>query len=238
MLATRLNSRNRELGPARIRFYGQMGPLGDRQKEALHLGHNLGIRSLCSILPADEEHPDAWHRVVEHQPEGVLYGEAIVLDKEGMGAAFTSRDCPIVVIADLRTGLIGAAHAGRSSLMKIDTECPSCDTGILENLFAAMGNPYGENLLVHVGGGISAKNFPNEPGMIAPFLKKFGPEVVPDPARSTLDLFRVVRKICLARGVKKDNIFSDGLCTYETQWTGSKRAGRDGSNWTYAFKIR
>lgn len=238
MSATKLNYRSRNLGPAHIRFYGKMGPLGDEQKEAFHLARNLRIKSFCSILPPDQEHAEARHKVTEHQPGEILYGEAVVLDREGQGAVFTSSDYPITVIADERSGRVGVAHTGPESLLKPTPDCPSCGSGVLENLFAAMGNPYGENLLVFVTGGISARNFPHSQEEVRPFIDKFGLDVVPDPQRHTLDLFRVIRRICVRRGIKKERIFSDGLCTFETPWTASSQAKKDGSNWTYVGKCR
>lgn len=229
----------RRVGVAHIRMYGRMGPLEQRQKEAIHHGLNLGATRLCSVLPAGQGHESAWHKVVDFRPGEVVYGEAIVLREEGTGAIFTSRDCPITTFVDERRGIVGAAHVGRRSLLNTSAECPGCDTGVLENLFAAMGNPYGENLLVYVTGGISARNFPHDdPAIVRPFIDKFGADVVADHRRGTLDLFRVIRKICMRYGVKKENILRDGICTFETEWTGSRRAGRDGSNWTYVIKTR
>lgn len=229
----------RRVGVARVRMYGRMGPLEQQQREAIHRGLSLGATRLCSVLPAGQGHENAWHKVVEFCPGDVVYGEAIVLREENTGAIFTSRDCPIVTAVDERSSLVGVAYAGRRSLMKTGAECPSCDTGVLENLFAAMGNPYGEHLLVYVTGGISAKNFPHDdPAIVRPFIEKFGADVVADHRRGTLDLFRVIRKICIRYGVKKDRIFQDGICTFEAEWTGSRRAGRSGSNWTYVIKTR
>lgn len=238
MTAVKLNHVAKTLGPAKVRFYGRMGPLGERQKEAYHLGRNIGAISLSSIMPADSDHPEARYRVLEHQPGEVLYAEGIVLRQLGQGVIFTSRDCPIVVIVDERSGVIGAAHAGRDSLLRVTEDCTNCDTGVLENLFVAMGTPYGEHLLAYVIGGISAEQFPHESRFVEPFIKKFGHDVVPDHVRHTLDLFRVIRKICIRYGVRKDKVLSAGFCTAKSEWTGSRRAGREGSNWTYVIKNR
>lgn len=240
MTATKLNHKAKTVGSAKVRFYGRMGPLGlpEKQREAYHLGKNLGAAALCSILPADQDHPAAWHRVIEFSPGDVTHAEGVVLRQSGQGAIFTSRDCPIVTIADMATGLVGAAHAGRRSLLRANAECSTCDTGVLERLLAIMGHPYGENLVVYVTGGISAKNFQHEREHVEPFWRKFGLEVVPDPHYNTLDLFRVIKKICMRYGVKKDRIISDGICTFETEWAGSRRAKREGSNWTYVIRHR
>lgn len=236
MSAVKLNHKAKRIGPVKIRLYGRMGPLGERQREANHLGRNLGAKTLCSILPANNDHPNAWHKIVEHQPGEILRGEGMVLRYPGQGVFLTSRDCPIVVAVDEATGFVGVAHAGRSSLMNINSECTCCDTGVLENMFAAMNLPSGQHLTVYVTGGISAKNFPNDPQLVKPFTKKFGQAVVPDLSRGTLDLFRVIKKICMTYGIKPERILSDGLCTFETEWTGSKRADRPDSNWTLVVK--
>lgn len=238
MSATKLHFKAKSVGAAKVRFYGRMGPLGEDEKQrvAYHLGKNLGATSFCSILPANEEHPEAWYKVVDFEPGESKHAEAVVLKQPGQCCIFTSRDCPIVTISDMTSGLVGAAHVGWRSLRKPTSDCPSCDAGVIENLMAAMGHPYGENLVVYVTGGISAKHLVLERELLEPFWQKFGHDVSPDPEHRTLDLFRVIRRICVRYGVRKDRILSDGICTFETEWAGSKRANREGSNWTYVIK--
>ncbi len=235
MSATKLNHKKRVFSPALVCLYGKMGPLGENQKMARHLGKNLGAKSLCSILPG----VNTQHKVVEHQPDEILDAVGIILRHPGQGAIFTSCDCPIVTIVNKNTGEVGVAYAGRWSLLKASTDCDSCSVGVLEELFASMTLLSGEDMQVYVSGGISVRHYThqNEEELL-PFIRKFGNRVVPDRSCGTLNLFRVIAAICRRYGISDKNISSDGLCTYETPWLGSKRAGKDGSNWTYVIKTQ
>lgn len=234
MTAQKLTGEVKEFGPTKIRLYEQMGPLSQDMKKARHLGKNLGAKKLCSIFPTQETR----HQVVQHEHTDVLCGEGVVLNEAGQGVIFSSTDSPVVIAVNQETGAVGVAYAGKDSLMKVKPDCPSCDTGILENLFAAIGNPFAENLLVHVAGGIPTNYISYEPHVVQPFVDKFGPSVAPDPLKSNLDLLRVVRKICITRGLKYQDVTSDGRSSYDARWNGNVRAYKETPHWLYVIRCR
>lgn len=227
---------------AKARTKGKVGALGERCLEALHFSKTLRARSTCLILPPHERIGLGRHLVVEHKHGVSLICEGVVLRQPGQAVVISHRDCPVVVLVDRKTGVVGVAHAGRDSLINYLSECQSCGQGVLPRLISTMGIPHGEDLLVKVIAGISAKHFPQTPEIAQAFIKRFGAKVIRDKERRTLDLMRVIRITLKAYGVPPENITSDGLCTVDTPWLGSLRAesmgigDKENSNWTWVGK--
>ncbi len=229
-------NRQQTLKCSQVVLYGRYEELKTSFTKANLFAKNRGGRTTCLIISPDATDTDLRFAILEkYLPNSVVNTQGIVLEESGQAAIVESRDSPTLVIEHLGTGKVGVLHAGRDQLINHDHCC--IKTGVIERIIPDLGPLDGKQLNVYITGGISAEYFGhNSPQYVTPFIEFFGPEVVPDRSKMTLDIVGVIKAILKKFGVPETNIHHDGLCTYSTPWLASRRAKKDGTNWTLVVK--
>lgn len=164
--------------------------------------------------------------------------DGVVLHK-GQSCLFCTRDCPIVLMADVETGLAIAAHAGRQSILG-DFQA---DQGILYDMIKGFPTTAWERVMVAIVLSIAGDHFPHDPDhedpgmreknrhMIRWVTKRYGAQCFTDIAKGCLSLPALIRAQCEGLGIRPENIFHDGVDTYSSNLFYSHRRGdRDGGN--------
>lgn len=145
-----------------------------------------------------------------------------VITTDDCSLGMTTRDCLVAVLLHPATGNKAIVHCGRDQLK-----------GALSNVLVRTLHALADNLhergtmLVHLTGGISAKHFAHEKNLalVREFPRLYGWSVLHGRSeRGALCLHTLVRRILEQQGVRADHITHDGLCTFEHQELGSKRA--------------
>ena len=227
-----------------VQLMGQCGDLLAQADLAICQARKAGANRVSLIKPPNTNRDPGWHKIVPNdERREIVEAEGAILSELGHALIIPSRDCPVLVLENLKNGWLGATHAGRDSLMTRSNPCYS--SGVVEKLLPMMDKvtPMGKDLRAIVVGGICSQHFEHDdPVYVKPFLEKFGTAVVPNSKRNTLDLFLVIKAILMRYGVKPRNIHHDSHCTYTTPWLGSKRAEGHGkpnkgmANWTLVVK--
>ncbi len=191
---------------------------------------NIGGQRLQIITPPVQSHQVGWHRIVTDFSIEIAVAEGCVLSQPGDVVVSTSRDCPHVIVCNENNGLIGIAHVGRESMR------PRCSRSTIHELMRAIGVRNGKDLTAFICGGISGPYFTHKDiGPLIEFANLYGEEVL-NRETGALDLAKIIRNCLHLYGVPEKQISTDGYCTYKNDWLGSKRAGKDGSNWTIVIK--
>lgn len=159
--------------------------------------------------------------------------DGIVLERSGDAVAFTTRDCPILILRNPHGTPVAVLHCSRSSLQGADVGQSS--RSVFDEAFRLCeGGFLG---CTEVGGyltlGIAAEHFHNEryPHIVEPLKKNWGKHVIGGTAeRPTIDIVELVRVQLRARGVDTQQVFWDTLDTFTDPRLASVRAGRGGHN--------
>ena len=155
--------------------------------------------------------------------------DAAVSDTPGLVLAISTADCLPVLFHDPRTGAVGAAHCGWRGTIQ----------GVAANTLRKLTTLYGTDpadVRVAFGPGILAPNYQVGPEVVAAFQEAGFPEVsTPDgTGRALLDVAAANRWQLLAGGVKPENLWESGLCTYadpERFYSHRRDKGRTGRQW-------
>lgn len=233
---TEQKSRKQKLQLCEVALYGRCGDLKSNFTRASLFAKNRNADTVCLIIAPSADDSELRFTIVQNYiPNSVVNAQGVILSQSGQATVVESRDCPTVVIEHLKTGNVGVLHCGREQLANRHNPC--MPTGVIERLIPELGPLDGEMLNVYITGGISAQHFEHkDPAYIKPFLRFNRPELIRDQSKLTLDLVAAISVILSNFGVPKSNIKHDGLCTYETPWLGSRRAKKEGANWTLVVK--
>lgn len=240
---TRVRHKHKKLPPASVRLWGSVGPLESNQKKALHFSENLQASSTCLVPSPYERGGAGLRQVMEHKDGAKLHCDGVILKESGQAVIFSTHDCPVVVIVDTRNGVVGAMRAGLDSLMNYNPTCSACAKGVVETMMSAFDLPRCEDLRVYITGGISSehltyKTYKKKPRILQ-FIERFNHTIREEDETVALDLPRAISSILANYGVKPEQISTDGLCTFETPWLGSRRAdfmkvaNKSESNWVW-----
>jgi|GEM_PF-3160232 len=220
---------------AKVFIYGRGGDVGPQLPRIRRIGSKLGINP-CHVLrtPSALNKP-GWHLIARDFKKGMTHAEGAVLSHRGEGVMVPSRDCHVVVAENRKTGTVVAFHVGRNSVFNRQ----NCSGGTTEKALGACDVAYAnEEIYAHVLCGICPDHFEHDDlSYVAPFIEEFGPDVVVDHERGTLDMTAVIIAICARYGIPKDHISTDGLCTYDDDRLGSHRADKKEQNWIFVRKL-
>ncbi len=115
-------------------------------------------------------------------------------------------DCMPIIMMDTKTGVIMAVHAGwRGSFLNI--------SGNAVKKFKALGSK-AEDIIVSVGPHICSNCYEIKQDVAEKFP---GGAVVCKNGRIFLDLYKINRQQMIEEGIRKENINSVGICTYENK---------------------
>ncbi|WP_019587449.1 peptidoglycan editing factor PgeF [Deinococcus apachensis] len=162
--------------------------------------------------------------VLEARP-GVQEGDALVTREPGLLLAIGTADCYPVLLADLKAGVVGAAHAGwRGTLGRIAART-------VEAMVQRGANP--ANIRVAVGPGICGERYAVGPDVARQFQAAGLGEFVLEVGNAVhLDLAGANRAVLLAAGVRPENLWVSGRCSTEPDFYSYRRdAGRTGRMW-------
>ena len=229
-------SKKHDMEHSTVTLYGKCASISNNLDCVLRFAENKEIGSISLIVPPINSHKSRSFEILERfLPNRVCRVQGAVLKKPRQAVIIQSRDCPTVTIENKETGEVGVVHAGREQL--INRFNPCLPNGVIEFLMPILGNPNGDQLNAYITGGICAKHFGHQDeSYIQPFEKLYGSSVITSRSKLKLDLVAVITAILQKYGVPLENIKHDGLCTYSTDWLGSKRAGKNGVNWTIVVK--
>ena len=224
----------RETEGCRVITFGREGNPLTQTAKVEALAKREGAKSIYIIDPPASVGGPGWHHIATEYTEPYTQAEGGVLTKVGQSILISSRDCSILVIENLVNGYVGATHAGRESL--INRRSPCCrHLGVVEKLIGELGILDGSQARAYITAGIGARHFGHDDwALVKPFVKEYGPNVVVDHSRATLDLVAVIRAKLARYGIT--DVVHDGYCTVETSWLGSRRAGKTGANWVFVKK--
>ncbi len=162
--------------------------------------------------------------------------DAAVSDTPGLVLAVSTADCLPVLFHDPCTGAVAAAHCGWRGTV----------AGVAANTLQKFITLYGTDpadVQVAFGPGILAPNYQVGPEVVAAFQAAGFPEDVSTPdgtGRFLLDVAAANRWQLLEAGVKPENLWESGLCTYadpERFYSHRRDKGRTGRHWA-VVKVR
>jgi YfiH family protein len=153
-------------------------------------------------------------RAAERSDDPLPRADIIVTDDPGLAVAIQTADCVPMLIADRRTGAVGAAHAGWRGLA----------SGVPSLAVSAMARHFGTraaDLIVAIGPSISAERYEVGADVRQRFeAGPFGPEqiagwfpAVTRPDHWSFDGQASARDQLVAAGVPPEQIHLAGLCT-------------------------
>ena len=193
-------------------------------------------RRVLAALGADEAGACAFSqvhgaRVLKGRPSWFEEeADAAVSDTPGLVLAVSTADCLPVLFHDPHTGAVGAAHCGwRGTLQGVAANT-------LQNLTALYGTDPAD-VQVAFGPGILAPNYQVGPEVVAAFRAAGFPKYVSTPdgsGRALLDVAAANRWQLLEAGIKPENLWESGLCTYadpERFYSHRRDKGRTGRHW-------
>lgn len=213
-------------------FYARAGDPYSQVGRIYELAVSKGANQVFILDPPSPPYFTGRHRIIKNEKDyrlPITKADGGVISKKGQALLMPTRDCHTLVLENMENGCIGAAHCGRESL--INRQSPCCvGLGVVERLIEALDIKDGARVVAHIIGGIGAAHFGHTDWeYVRPFVELYGPGVVTDEERMTLDLVAVITAKLHLYGITK--IVHDGLCTYEHPGLGSARANRTGSNW-------
>ncbi len=231
------------MGLAHVTLFGRAGYALTQLPKIRTIARHRGAETIFVIDPPRGPASPGFHRVVSWEndyQEPFTQAEGGVLFRPGQALLIHSRDCPVVVLINWANGLVGAVHAGREALIKRGSSC--CENlGVVERLISVLGIDDGRQVQAYITGGIGAKHFEHgDPAFVEPFVRLYGPSMVTDQDRHTLDLQAVITAKLHAYGIRR--VKSDGLCTFTHPNLGSARAEAAGilnkhqPNWILVVK--
>lgn len=216
--------------------YGREGPPTAQIKKVGQLAGRHQARSVFVIDPPEEPGSPGWRAIATAYEEPFTPAEGGILTGVRESLLISSRDCPIVVVENLASGHVGAVHAGRESLISRHSPC-CASSGIVEQLLGKLRIADGARTRAYITAGISGRRFVHDEWRwVRPFVKEYGPNVIVDYEEYALDIIAVITAKLARYGIK--DVRHDGLCTVDTPWLGSRRAGKAGANWVFVMKTR
>lgn len=234
----------------RIRAFGNIfdyDPKSTDRGEQLQviegLARDMGARRVLWQVLANDKFPEARFRVRRSadviRPPNVFghvnYDrcDGIVLEESGDAVAFTSRDCPILILRNPHGWPAAVLHCSRSSLQ--GTEVGRASASVLDEAFQLCAGGFLD--CTEVGGyitmGIAPSHFNNEryPRITDALIRNWGAHIVGDPqGRRTIDIVELVRVQLRAKRVNTAQVYWDALDTFTDPRLASVRAGRGGHN--------
>ena len=156
--------------------------------------------------------------------------DAVVSNTRGLALVISTADCLPVLFYDPVTGAVGAAHCGWRGTVK----------GIASAALHKLTELYGSrpaDLRVAFGPAISKATYQVGAEVIAEFQGAGFPESVFEPdgnGRFLLDVAAANRWALLEAGVKSENIWMSGRCTYadpDRFFSHRRDRGRTGRHW-------
>lgn len=163
------------------------------------------------------------------EPGGVREGfDALVTDRPGAPLFATFADCYPIVLFDPVRRAAGLAHAGWRGTV----------AGVAANaVFAlrALGSSPAD-ILAGIGPGICGRCYEVGPEV----AERFGPDyAAPSPnGRFLLDLAAANRSALIRAGLRPENVFSHGACTFEDVRLPSHRRDADGARFACIVALR
>lgn len=162
-----------------------------------------------------------------HGP-AILVCDAVVIAPDiVVDVAMQTRDCPVIVLFNTKTGTFACVH-GMRDLLAPDREGNNLLSRTLDLVAPRLNER--PHVQLYATAGISAANFPNRPEKAEPFLSRYGERVFHEMTGYRLDLFLVAKATVVEMGVPGENCRRDGLCTVDAKWLGSLRANKPGPN--------
>jgi copper oxidase (laccase) domain-containing protein len=158
--------------------------------------------------------------------------DGVVLNKRGDCVAFSTRDCPTLILYSTQGGPIAVMHCSRSSLQGIDLG--DTEISVIKHGLQICRRWWGNR--EHIRGvitlGIAPEHFPNDryPEIVSMLEKRWGPEVIKDKERSTIDLVALIKAQLAHYGISASQVTHDGLDTFSDPRLASVRAKRGGHN--------
>lgn len=157
--------------------------------------------------------------------------DGVILTRSRQAVAFSTRDCPTLILYSERGGPIAVLHCSRSALQGADIGLFHHRYSVIENAIKTCLPLWRDASLVcgFITFGITPEHFQNDryPAITKNIMKLWGPSVVPDRQRGTIDLVELIR-VQLEQfgiGIKRERITHDGLDTYREVGIASKRRG-------------
>jgi len=154
--------------------------------------------------------------------------DAVVTDQPGLLLVVSTADCLPVLFHDPVTGAVGAAHCGwRGTLAGV--------AGATLTKLTALYGTDPTDVRVAFGPAITAPNYQVGPEVAAAFQDAGFRAVTPDGSGSfLLDVASANRAQLLRGGVKPDNLWESGLCTYGDParfYSHRRDRGQTGRHW-------
>jgi len=152
----------------------------------------LGVTADRLLAPFQVHSPDALEVHAPWAPSDRPRCDALVTRTPGLALSVTGADCGMLLFADVRSGVIGAAHAGWRGALG----------GVLEATLAGMRRLGAkvENICVALGPTIAQQSYEVGPEFVAEFVGRephaqrfFAPSVKPDHALFDLHGFIAMR---------------------------------------------
>lgn len=170
-------------------------------------------------------------RVIEGSPSWFEEeADAVVSDTPGLLLAVSVADCLPVLFYDPVTGAVGAAHCGWRGTV----------AGIAANTLNKMTKLYSskpEDVHIAFGPSILRQNYQVGAEVVQEFGSAGFPERVYEPddsGRYRLDVAAANRWLLLETGVKPENLWESGLCSYADGarfYSHRRDRGRTGRHW-------
>jgi copper oxidase (laccase) domain-containing protein len=211
-----------------LRLYGRKGPLLKKLAQAEDIAENIGGKRIQSFIPPVTLKDPGRHIIITSFTGKVENAEGCVLTESGDVTFTTTRDCHTVALS--YKGKLGLAHVGRDSML------PQCSRSVLHELMRALKVEDGSYVNAFISGGISSTHFTHHNlAPLQPLIELYGSDII-DKTSGALDMVQLIRNCLNNFGVEQSRILHDGNCTYKDEWLGSRRAGKEGSNWTFLIK--
>lgn len=177
----------------------------DEQKVMQNRKHflmNLGL-NLSSVAFQNQVHGDN----VSYVNTGLSGSEsdALITDKNNLGLAIITADCPAVFLFDVKSNVIAAIHSGWRGTQK----------KILSKVLLKLDKEFNcrpENLTAYIAPAISQKNYQVGDDVAALFADKY---LIKKNSKYLLDLKTANEDLLLSCGVLKKNIQVSKLCSFE-----------------------
>ncbi len=129
----------------------------------------------------------------------------------------------------LRTSIL-VIHCSRDALHGFDIERP--DASVIPESVSMCMTEWGNLRDVYgvITLGIAPEHFPNDryPEIVSSLIDRWGPSVVPDSARATIDLSALIKAQLASIGIDPSHIEHDELDTYSDERLASMRRGHGG----------
>jgi len=197
-------------------------------------------RLAYEIIPPSGEKKPGFKNVLQASSTYKVSAEGMVIPPD-TAVSILSKDCAIVTAFNRQTGVLAVTHTGRAALTGSSEACPSCSFTVLTQLFSRVA-PRGSDcsqVELYVTGSICGHCFQHEQPTAQSkleFFKQHYPNAI--VGRYGLDQFTVIKEEALRRGVLREHIYHDELCTREDPRLSSLRGNTKGTNLTMVVNLQ